>query len=60
MKWNLYCATGWEWSAFFCAQRCTVVPSRIVVLRRSHIYVQTVLSMSGSGSVMMDEMSRIF
>ena len=27
-------------------QRCTIVPSRIVVLRRSHIFVQTVLSMS--------------
>ena len=37
---------------FVCAQRCTIVSSRIVVLRMSHIFVHTVLSMSGSGSVM--------
>ena len=37
---------------FFCAQRCTIVPSRIAVLRRSHIFVQTELSMSGSGRLM--------
>ena len=45
---------------FVCARRCTVVPSRIVVLRRSHIYVQTVLSMSGSGTVMRIKLGDFF
>ena len=45
---------------FFCAQWCTVVPSCIVVLRRSHIYVQTILSMSVSGIVMRIKLGDFF